>query len=153
MSFFWYFNKIPQRLQSLCNFQKGREWLRTPIIYFFVLVIQLKEIFRMTLLEVLRSYLLSIDPICATNNTILFKQLPRYIKWNHFATSLDNCYKGTSFFVELCLLRELKFQEIQQFFLECSLFFHYLNIKENIQMSKFHQILKKISLFFGYYFD
>lgn len=47
---------------------------------FFFLVIQLEEIFRMTLLEVLRSYLLSIDPICATNNTVLFKQLPRYIK-------------------------------------------------------------------------
>lgn len=48
------------------------------LLYF--LVIQLEEIFRMTLLEVLRSYLLSIDPICATNNTVLFKQLPRYIK-------------------------------------------------------------------------
>lgn len=32
--------------------------------------------------------------------------------------------------------------------LECSLFFHYLKMKENIQISKFHRIVKKISLLF-----
>jgi len=56
--------------------------------------------------------------------------------------------KGSLVFVGLSFLRELKFQQFQEFLLECSLFFHYLNMKENMCISKFHQIIKKKILLF-----